>query len=162
MLFQGEEWAASTPFAFFTSHPEPELAKATAEGRLAEFERMGWDPDQVLDPQDPTTYQRSILQWDEASTGHHAQVLAGYRALATLRKEHPELTDPTFGRATVDETQRRLTVERGRLAIHLNLGEEIWHVPASEVLFSTTGSVPTAPDLSEFAVQPGSGVLAVR
>ena len=35
MLFQGEEWAASTPFAFFTSHPEPELGRATAEGRLA-------------------------------------------------------------------------------------------------------------------------------
>ena len=32
MLFMGEEWAASTPFQFFTSHPEPELGKATADG----------------------------------------------------------------------------------------------------------------------------------
>jgi maltooligosyltrehalose trehalohydrolase len=53
MLFMGEEWAASTPFAFFTSHPEPELGMATAEGRIAEFEKMGWDPAEVLDPQDP-------------------------------------------------------------------------------------------------------------
>src|SRR5690606_31704872 len=44
MLFQGEEWAASTPFAFFTSHPEEDLGRATAEGRLEEFARMGWDP----------------------------------------------------------------------------------------------------------------------
>ncbi len=162
MLFQGEEWAASTPFAFFTSHPEPELASATAEGRLAEFERMGWDPDEVLDPQDPATYQRSILQWDEASTGLHAQVLAGYRALASLRRQHPELTEPTFGRATVDEAERRLTVERGRLAIHLNLGEEDWHITAAEVLFSTTGPVAVGPDPTAFTVPPGSAILTVR
>jgi 1,4-alpha-glucan branching enzyme len=36
MLFQGEESAMATPFQFFTSHPAPELARATAEGRLAE------------------------------------------------------------------------------------------------------------------------------
>ncbi len=56
MLFMGEEWAASTPFQFFTSHPEPELGTATAEGRIAEFERMGWDPAVVPDPQDPETF----------------------------------------------------------------------------------------------------------
>ncbi len=66
MLFMGEEWAASTPFAFFTSHPEPELGKATAEGRIAEFEQMGWDPDDVLDPQDPDTFHRSRLDWTSA------------------------------------------------------------------------------------------------
>ena len=69
MLFQGEEWAASTPFQFFTSHPEPELGAATAEGRIAEFERMGWDPAVVPDPQDPATYDRSRLDWSEAEHG---------------------------------------------------------------------------------------------
>ena len=53
MLFQGEEWAASTPFQFFTSHEEPELAEATARGRIEEFSRLGWDPAIVPDPQDP-------------------------------------------------------------------------------------------------------------
>ncbi len=53
MLFMGEEWAASSPFAFFTSHPEPELGKATADGRIAEFEQMGWDPDEVPRPAGP-------------------------------------------------------------------------------------------------------------
>jgi hypothetical protein len=43
MLFMGEEWGASTPWQFFTSHPEPDLGRATAEGRIAEFARMGWD-----------------------------------------------------------------------------------------------------------------------
>jgi 1,4-alpha-glucan branching enzyme len=34
MIFQGEEWAASTPWPFFTAHPEPELADAVRSGRL--------------------------------------------------------------------------------------------------------------------------------
>ena len=69
MLFMGEEWAASTPFQFFTSHPEPELGRATAEGRIAEFERMGWDPAVVPDPQDPATFERSKLDWSELDGG---------------------------------------------------------------------------------------------
>ena len=56
MLFMGEEYGATTPWQFFTSHPEPELGKATAEGRIKEFERMGWDPAVVPDPQDPETF----------------------------------------------------------------------------------------------------------
>ena len=58
MLFMGEEWGASTPWQFFTSHPEPELARATAEGRIAEFARMGWDRSVVPDPQAPSTFAR--------------------------------------------------------------------------------------------------------
>lgn len=65
MLFMGEEWAATTPWQFFTSHPEPELGEATAKGRIAEFARMGWDPDVVPDPQDPETFTRSKLRWSE-------------------------------------------------------------------------------------------------
>lgn len=160
MLFQGEEWAASTPFAFFTSHPEPELAKATAEGRLAEFERMGWDPAEVLDPQDPATFTRSRLDWSEATEGRHAHVLAGYRRLAELRREHPELTDPRFGTATVDEFARWLSLDRGCLAIHLNLGEVSWKVlaPVTDVLFSTTERVAVGPT-RRVVVPPGNAVL---
>ncbi|MBM9460184.1 malto-oligosyltrehalose trehalohydrolase [Nocardioides sp. zg-536] len=163
MLFQGEEWAASTPFAFFTSHPEPELATATAEGRLAEFERMGWDPDEVLDPQDPATFAASRLRWEEAETGEHARVLAGYRRLAQLRRTCPELTDPSFGSATVDEEARRLTLERGALAIHVNLGTEPWQVAATEVLFST-GSEPAQDSVpgGSVVVPGGNGVLVRR
>jgi 1,4-alpha-glucan branching enzyme len=43
IIFRGEEWGASTPWQFFTSHPEPELGAATAQGSIREFERMGWD-----------------------------------------------------------------------------------------------------------------------
>ena len=125
MLFQGEEWAASTPFQFFTSHPEPELGTATAEGRIAEFEQMGWDPAVVPDPQDPATFERSKLDWSEREDGRHARLLDLYRVLGRLRREWPELTDPSFAATTcdVDEAARLVVLHRGRLQVVLNLGE---------------------------------------
>ena len=95
MLFQGEEWAASTPFQFFTSHPEPELGRATAEGRITEFERQGWDPGVVPDPQDPATFDRSKLDWSEQDSVRGRRMRAVYRRLAALRREHAELTEPS-------------------------------------------------------------------
>ena len=78
MLFQGEEWAASTPFAFFTSHPEADLGHAVSEGRKREFEKMAWDTETILDPQDPATFAASKLDWSEVSEGRHAVVLEAY------------------------------------------------------------------------------------
>ncbi|WP_405218498.1 malto-oligosyltrehalose trehalohydrolase [Agrococcus sp. Ld7] len=115
MLFMGEEWGASTPFQFFTSHPEPELGKATADGRLAEFEAMGWDESVVPDPQDPATFEHSKLDWTELRREGHARVLDGYRRLAGLRSELEALTDPHYARNRVesDEQTRVLRLTRG-------------------------------------------------
>lgn len=86
MLFQGEEWATATPFAYFTSFPDPELGRAVREGRMREFAAAGWDPATVLDPQDPGTFRASVLEWDEPERPVHAAVLAAYRALIALRR----------------------------------------------------------------------------
>ncbi|MAY98585.1 MAG: malto-oligosyltrehalose trehalohydrolase [Nocardioides sp.] len=161
MLFQGEEWAASTPFAFFTSHPEPELGRAPAEGRLAEFERMGWDPAVVPDPQDPETFKRSRLDWDEAQGGRHARVLALYRALGALRRARPELTDPSFAatRCEVDEASRLVLLWRRDTLVALNLGERTLTVPdlAGELLLGTHAG----PTLSErsLTLPPHAGAV---
>ncbi|HCB04429.1 MAG TPA: malto-oligosyltrehalose trehalohydrolase, partial [Nocardioides bacterium] len=96
MLFQGEEWAAATPFQFFTSHPEEELGRAVAEGRTREFAQHGWDPESVPDPQDPATYQRSQLDWSELDSERGRRMLAVYRDLARLRRQEPDLTDSSF------------------------------------------------------------------
>ncbi|UYN82992.1 MAG: malto-oligosyltrehalose trehalohydrolase [Microcella sp.] len=96
MLFMGEEWGASTPWQFFTSHPEPELGRATAQGRLDEFVKMGWDESVVPDPQDPATFERSRLDWAERENGAHARLLDLHRELIALRRATPELTDPRF------------------------------------------------------------------
>ena len=145
MLFQGEEFAASTPFQFFTSHPEPDLGEATAAGRIAEFERMGWDPAVVPDPQDPETFTRSKLDWAEAGSGRGARLLATYRRLAGLRRERPELTDPSFAAVscTADEQRRLFTMTRGDLTVVVNFGDGTVDLPVSheELLFATGPSV---------------------
>ncbi|WP_431799516.1 malto-oligosyltrehalose trehalohydrolase [Microbacterium kunmingense] len=130
MLFMGEEWAASTPWQFFTSHPEPELATATAEGRLAEFEAMGWDESVVPDPQDPDTFARSHLDWAEVtapdSDPRHRRTLDLYRRLAELRRALPDLTDPDFTAlsAEADEDARTFVLHRGAVDIVVNFGTD--------------------------------------
>ena len=131
MLFMGEEWGASTPFQFFSSHTEPELARATAEGRKAEFAEHGWDADEIPDPQDPQTFFRSKLKWDELDAGEHARVLRVYRDLIALRHDDADLADPWLEHLTVDydEEQRWITIHRGALRIACNLGAEPVTVP---------------------------------
>lgn len=135
MLFQGEEWAASTPWQFFTSHPEPELGEATARGRIAEFARMGWDESAVPDPQDPETFLRSKLDWQEPGQGDHARLLRLYRALAHLRRTRPELTDPGWPATgavhdgSADPAHRAFELHRGALRVLANLTAGTWRAP---------------------------------
>ena len=149
MLFQGEEWASSSPFQFFTSHPEPDLGRATAEGRIKEFERMGWDPSVVPDPQDPATFERSKLNWSETSGGRHARMLEVYRQLASLRRGRPELTDPSFASVscTADEETRLFRMRRGDLEVVVNFGEDPAKVDLegpADLLFATGEGVSLA------------------
>ena len=133
MLFMGEEWGASTPFQFFSSHAEPELARATAEGRKAEFAEHGWNPDDIPDPQDPQTFQRSKLNWDEVDFGEHARLHCVYRDLIALRQSEADMADPWLEHLTVDydEDQRWIIMRRNRLAIACNLNTEAVSVPIS-------------------------------
>ncbi|AZS35774.1 Malto-oligosyltrehalose trehalohydrolase [Microbacterium lemovicicum] len=145
MLFMGEEWGASTPWQFFTSHPEPELGEATAKGRIEEFVKMGWDESIVPDPQDPETFTRSKLDWDEADHDWHADLLALYRGLAAFRHERPELADHSWESLAADSGgddpgHRAFALRRGELSILVNLteGEVAWDVaPGRKVLLRT-------------------------
>ncbi|MEO9222936.1 MAG: malto-oligosyltrehalose trehalohydrolase [Mycobacteriaceae bacterium] len=125
MVFMGEEWGASTPFQFFTSHPEPELGRATAEGRKGEFAAHGWDAADVPDPQDPATFQRSTLDWSEVDSGEHGRLMGYYRDLLALRRTHPQLTDPWLDelRIDYDEGARWIVLHRGSLRVVCNLAE---------------------------------------
>ncbi|MET4581878.1 maltooligosyltrehalose trehalohydrolase [Conyzicola nivalis] len=141
MLFQGEEWGASTPWQFFTSHPEPDLGRATAEGRIAEFAAMGWDPATVPDPQDPQTFERSKLDWSELAGEEHARLLTLYRELIALRRTLPALTDPDFARlrASFDDELRWFRLERDDVSIVANFGDSEVTLPVLEatVVLST-------------------------
>ena len=133
MLFMGEEWGASTPFQFFSSHPEPELARATAEGRKAEFAEHGWDADDIPDPQDPQTFERSKLNWAEVGSGLHARLGQVYRDLIALRRNESDLADPWLEHLVIDydEDQRWIMMRRGMLVIACNLGAAPVTVPVS-------------------------------
>lgn len=135
MLWMGEEWAASTRWPFFTSHPEPELAKATAEGRLAEFAGHGWDVSQMIDPQDPEAYRSAILDWDERANGEHAQMLALYTRLIALRAAEPDLrgTDLTKTSVDFDEDEQWIIVRRGTFRIAANLSDVQRRLPVHGV-----------------------------
>ena len=133
MLFMGEEWGSSSPFQFFSSHPEPDLARATAEGRKAEFAEHGWDADEIPDPQDPATFQRSKLNWGEVTEGDHDRLHRTYRALIALRRSEPDLADPWLDHMSIDfdEEQRWIVLHRGAVSIACNLGTEPVTVPVS-------------------------------
>ncbi|MGC3994597.1 MAG: malto-oligosyltrehalose synthase [Propionicimonas sp.] len=126
MLFMGEEWAASTPFPFFSGHPEEELASAVTEGRVAEFARMAWDTDAVPDPQDPATFLSAKLDWSERGEGRHRVVLDAYRELIALRRTYAELTNPELSRTSceVDAEARWFLMRRAGLAVVVNFGDE--------------------------------------
>ncbi|HEX3221890.1 MAG TPA: malto-oligosyltrehalose trehalohydrolase [Nocardioides sp.] len=160
MLFMGEEWAAATPFQFFTSHPEPEVARATAEGRIQEFARMGWDPAEVPDPQDPATFEHSKLDWSELATGRHAEVLDVYRRLGALRRALPELTDPSFSSvtATTHEETRVFTLRRGSLLLAVNFSDRRVGLPETGVLLFTTPS-PAVSTPDAILLPPHAGAL---
>jgi maltooligosyltrehalose trehalohydrolase len=123
MLFQGEEWAASTPFQYFTDHEDKELGRLVSEGRRKEFAAFGWRPGDVPDPQDHATFERSRLHWGELSEPAHAAMLDWYKQLIALRRKTPELTNGSLDEVDVqyDEEQKWLTMRRGPLMLALSL-----------------------------------------
>ena len=167
MLFMGEEWAASTPWQYFTDHTDPGLARAVAEGRRAEFGAHGWGPAEVPNPQDEQTFVRSKLDWAELDTPRHQEILAWYRELIALRRAWPELTDPQLDRMQTDhdEAQRWLVLHRGRLRIVASLGGQPLLVPlgarGSAVLAASSSAVTL--DGEQLSMPPESfAVVAIE
>jgi maltooligosyltrehalose trehalohydrolase len=145
LLFMGEEWAASTPWPFFTSHPEPELAEATATGRITEFADHGWDVGAVVNPQDPAAFASAKLRWSERGEPGHAEFLVLYRELLALRREHHDLADPRLPLVEVDFDQdaQWAIVHRGAFDVLANLADHSQPLPsaAGDILFSTQPGV---------------------
>jgi maltooligosyltrehalose trehalohydrolase len=119
MLFMGEEWGASTPFLFFSDHLDPAISRATSKGRVKEFEAFGWRPEDVPDPQELSTFERSRLDWSECRREPHRSLLEWYRGLLRLRRE--------LGEAPMELSRRgsELVMRRGRISVacHFDSGE---------------------------------------
>ncbi len=134
MLFQGEEFGASSPFQYFTDHQDHDLAKSVSEGRRNEFAAFGWNPQQVPDPQDPATFAHSKLCWKEVESEPHASLLAWYRTLIAFRRSQPSLTDGRLDRVEVDfdERSRWLVMRRGTVEVACNFAPDRQALPISQ------------------------------
>ena len=167
MLFMGEEWGASTPWQFFTSHPEPELGKATAEGRIGEFAEHGWDADVVPDPQDPETFTRSKLDWSELAREPHAA--AARRATGRCWRcagPSPSCVDPDLAAVQVDWDDDRAVAGRaprlaaGRGQPRRPAPGDRPRRPGDDVLFAT-GELPALDGTTVTLPAESAAVLAV-
>jgi len=84
MLFMGEEYGEPAPFQFFSNHIDEEIAVATREGRRREFAAFASFGEEVPDPEDPATFERSKLtrRRDLELAGLYAELIAARRELA--------------------------------------------------------------------------------
>lgn len=125
LLFQGEEWAASSPFQYFADHDDPHLARLVSEGRKREFAAFGWSSDSIPDPESRETYERSKLKWSELTNPSSAEMLNWYRELIQLRRSTMCLNDGEPGHTQVrySEEQMWLRMERGAIHVICNLGD---------------------------------------
>ncbi len=116
LLFMGEEYGEQRPFQFFTDHIDPFIADATREGRRREFAAFpGFSADDVPDPQDPATFERSKL--DRAAGD--ADVRAFYRRLLALRRRLPREVD-----VEADDEARVLRLRRGAAELVADFGRK--------------------------------------
>jgi maltooligosyltrehalose trehalohydrolase len=126
MLFQGEEWSATAPFQYFTDFTDPALRENVRKGRRTEFAAFGWTEDDVPDPQDPATFERSKLDWNERADKGHADVLDWYSALIALRREEADFAagplDPAGVRYDTDAGWLRFS--RGRFDVVCNFSDK--------------------------------------
>jgi maltooligosyltrehalose trehalohydrolase len=124
LLFQGEEWAASSPFLYFTDFEDPELGKAVYEGRKREFPEAGIGIS-IPDPQAESSFLKSKLHWEEKEQSPHNRVLAWYKSLIQLRRRYPDLHngDLTHCKVLFDEAHQWLMLQRGSILLACNFSK---------------------------------------
>ncbi|MGK5534375.1 DUF3459 domain-containing protein, partial [Streptomyces sp. URMC 129] len=119
MLFMGEEWGATTPWQYFTDHRDPELAEAVRAGRRREFAAHGWSAEEIPDPQDPATRDRSCLDWPADPA--RERLWDWHRRLLAIRHAHlpPGLR---LGEVTADHDEAAgwLVVNSGPVTVAVN------------------------------------------
>ena len=143
MLFQGEEHGERAPFQFFSDHIDAEIATATREGRRREF--AYFDFDEVPDPQDPATFERSKLTRTGEPEGLLELHAALLRARAAIGPGDAEAID-------FDEHAGWLRVRRGGHVLLANFSQRDVHVPVE-------GSLETVVATHHATLEPGFVVL---
>ncbi|GMA16802.1 malto-oligosyltrehalose trehalohydrolase [Deinococcus metallilatus] len=140
LLFQGQEWATTSPFPFFSDH-HGELGQLVSEGRKKEFGHFeGFSGENVLDPQAEATFELAKLDWAEREGGEHARTLALYRDLLHLRRDDPVLKDRERRNLHAGSAGNVLWVRHvtggGERVLLWNVGQEAVDVDRASLPFS--------------------------
>jgi maltooligosyltrehalose trehalohydrolase len=128
LLFQGEEWGATTPFLYFTDHQDSALGRLVAEGRAREFGSFRW-AGEVPDPQELRTFERSKLDWSEMAEAAHADLLDWHRRLIELRSRKSRRDRSRKARVKFDADARWLRFQHAGVLALFNFADEPRRVP---------------------------------
>jgi maltooligosyltrehalose trehalohydrolase len=162
MLFQGEEWNASSPFQYFTDHQDSALAESVRKGRRAEFAHFVAHASQVPDPQALQTFERSKLDWDEGDRGEHREIFEWYRQLIGLRRSVRDFENGELQLDAVkfDEAARWICVSRGECVVVCNFATTAQRIPIAQDANRLRVSIASRPgvrvDGSEIDLPPVS------
>lgn len=165
LLFQGEEWGASSPFLYFSDHGEPDLAEGVRKGRLREFASFFREGEPFPDPQDEGTFLASKLDWSEVKKMPCSAILDWHRALISLRRSLPALTDGRLENVSVrfDEKGEWLAYTKGPLSVLCNFSREKRTLPwAGSGRILLASEEPSRPRDGELLLSPFSAVLLYR
>jgi maltooligosyltrehalose trehalohydrolase len=188
LLWMGQEWAASSPFQFFTDFPG-DLGRLLTEGRRREFQHFaafeGNASESVPDPQAESTFLASRLCWREREHEPHKSILTLYRELLALRASDPALQDrgrTGFEVHALGDDALALRRDNGgaSMLVILQLGNgtrwvarehSVWTIPADrqwEIVLSTeenrfggSGSVAALTE-TEHLIVTAPGALVLR
>lgn len=165
LLFMGEEWGETRPFAFFTDF-HGDLADAVREGRRREFRQFAAFEDRdsrarIPDPNDQATFASSRIDWDARFTAEGSEWLAFVEGLLRVRRSEimPYLAGArgNSGRI-VSEFGGGLAIDwqlgGARLALRANLSEAPAVLPeAAGRTIYTIGNFGPDAKLGSFAVR---------
>jgi maltooligosyltrehalose trehalohydrolase len=144
MLFQGQEFGATTPFLYFCDH-KAEISKQVREGRarfLAQFPSLSLPEMQGVfnDPGNPHTFEISKLDFSERQKNAPSYQL--HKDLIALRRSDPVFSNPAH-RAVDGATLgtdafvlRYFSDLSGDRLLVVNLGTDLYLSPSPEPLLA--------------------------
>jgi maltooligosyltrehalose trehalohydrolase len=121
LIFMGQEWGTNSPFLYFVDMPD-ELGLKIADGRKNELLKTNFVPDpgdvkKMPDPNSPSTFFRSKLNWDEIVKDEHRRLFDLYRLGLKLRVE-------LFGRRNPPRTCWQVEAKESAVILHYQLGSQ--------------------------------------
>ena len=131
LLFMGEEWGETRPFAFFTDF-HGDLAEAVRQGRRKEFARFAAFTnaarrESIPDPNAESTFEASKIDWSRRNSDDGSEWRAFYRRLLDLRRREivPRLASAAGGSGTI------VQADDGLIAVDWNIDGAVLRLRAN-------------------------------